>query len=358
MDLLASAAATILGPESEISEGTREIPPFLSRKRRRPTFDEVTEDFRDFHDLSDRRVAKVLKLLSDNSRRFCIREFFTATIDVPYYNAKDDFMDCLGAVGLAHVSRLSRKEWSTVRSIICSKLGHPRRFSQAFLRSERQKLYESRKVYRRNQENPPVSVGDVVTVRDPSTSLLFKGLVISTADNGPDFIGIAGPSSQPSSFIVQLDRPELGIEVYDDVDIYVHQHDSQRPTAAVDGYRIAPSGLRRSNSQHSLSSTTLSLSLSQSQQGPSTQPSQEEREDESVSAAGSISENEENIFLSSQNSSHMTDDEDRSYQPVFEEPKEVILKRCADSVKKVWPGKLLQLYDAESRCKIGSVVEI
>ena len=156
---------------------------------------------------------------------------------------------------------LSRFEWSIVRGVMGVEIGRPRRFSPAFLVAERMKLQAYRTTKRlcsapsssmlcENTKGCPsslVQVGDVVSVCDMKTCTIAKGLVLSTIEpqpvrqqrssrgkHGNHYQHNTSSSSHSyqqhhhhhqwetrKAFLVQLDRQELGIEVYDDIDIAI-----------------------------------------------------------------------------------------------------------------------------------------
>ena len=62
-----------------------------------------------------------IALKSKKFRAFCRQEYFVSAIDRLYF-AQNDFIECLYEHGLGKVTRVSRAEWSYVRSI----LGKPR----------------------------------------------------------------------------------------------------------------------------------------------------------------------------------------------------------------------------------------
>ncbi|XP_065852517.1 protein ALWAYS EARLY 2-like isoform X2 [Euphorbia lathyris] len=152
-------------------------------------------------------------LSSPMVRRWCTFEWFYSAIDYPWF-AKREFVEYLNHVGLGHMPTLTRVEWGVIRS----SLGKPRRFSENFLREEREKL----KLYRDSVRNhytelrtgirddglptdlaKPLKVGQRVIAVHPRTRELKDGSVL-TVDH--------------DCCRVQFDCPEMGVEFVKDID--------------------------------------------------------------------------------------------------------------------------------------------
>ncbi|KAL1539095.1 protein ALWAYS EARLY 3-like [Salvia divinorum] len=160
-------------------------------------------------------------------RRWCIYEWFYSAIDYPWF-AKREFVEYLYHVGLGHVPRLTRVEWGVIRS----SLGKPRRFSEQFLKEEKEKLnqyrYSVRKHYTELREGVreglptdlarPLSVGQRVTAIHPKTREVHDGSVL-TVDH--------------SRCRVQFDQHELGVEFVLDIDCMPLNPLENLPTALV-----------------------------------------------------------------------------------------------------------------------------
>ncbi|XP_042020468.1 protein ALWAYS EARLY 3-like [Salvia splendens] len=160
-------------------------------------------------------------------RRWCIYEWFYSAIDYPWF-AKREFVEYLYHVGLGHVPRLTRVEWGVIRS----SLGKPRRFSEQFLKEEKEKLnqyrYSVRKHYTELREGVreglptdlarPLSVGQRVTAIHPKTREVHDGSVL-TVDH--------------SRCRVQFDHHELGVEFVLDIDCMPLNPLENLPTALV-----------------------------------------------------------------------------------------------------------------------------
>ncbi|PIN18023.1 Retinoblastoma pathway protein LIN-9/chromatin-associated protein Aly [Handroanthus impetiginosus] len=151
-------------------------------------------------------------LLNHRLRRWCTYEWFYSAIDYPWF-AKREFVEYLYHVGLGHVPRLTRVEWGVIRS----SLGKPRRFSEQFLKEEKEKLNQYRDSVRRHYTElregvreglptdlaKPLSVGQRVIAIHPKTREIHDGSVL-TVDH--------------CKCRVQFDRHELGVEFVMDVD--------------------------------------------------------------------------------------------------------------------------------------------
>lgn len=145
-------------------------------------------------------------------RRWCTFEWFYSAIDYPWF-AKREFMEYLNHVGLGNIPRLTRVEWSVIKS----SLGKPRRFSEHFLREERQKLEQYRESVRKHYTElrtgmrdglptdlaRPLFVGQRVIAIHPKSREVHDGSVL-TVDH--------------DKCRVQFDRPELGVEFVMDID--------------------------------------------------------------------------------------------------------------------------------------------
>ncbi|XP_023637492.1 protein ALWAYS EARLY 1 isoform X2 [Capsella rubella] len=153
---------------------------------------ETTHDkTRSFEKLSEHELLqeKVSTCLSyPLVRRWCIFEWFYSAIDYPWF-AKTEFTDYLNHVGLGHVPRLTRLEWSVIKS----SLGRPRRFSGRFLQDERDKLQQYRESVRRHYTElrgcarevlhtdlaRPLSVGNRVIAIHPKTREICDGKILT-----------------------------------------------------------------------------------------------------------------------------------------------------------------------------------
>ncbi|XP_017218646.1 protein ALWAYS EARLY 3 isoform X3 [Daucus carota subsp. sativus] len=159
------------------------------------------------------RTKKLLNCFSNHQvRRWCAFEWFYSAIDYPWF-AKREFVEYLLHVGLGHVPRLTHVEWGVIRS----SLGKPRRFSEQFLKEEKEKLNRYRDSVRTHYTElhsgtreglptdlaRPLSVGQRVTAIHPKTREIHDGSVLTVDHN---------------RCRVQFDRPELGVEFVMDID--------------------------------------------------------------------------------------------------------------------------------------------
>ncbi|XP_004495723.1 protein ALWAYS EARLY 2 isoform X2 [Cicer arietinum] len=151
-------------------------------------------------------------LSSSLVRRWFTFEWFYSALDYPWF-AKREFVEYLNHVGLGNIPRLTRVEWSVIKS----SLGKPRRFSEHFLREERQKLEQYRESVRKHYSElragvrdglptdlaKPLYVGQRVIAIHPKTREIHDGSVL-TVDH--------------DKCRIQFDRPELGVEFIMDID--------------------------------------------------------------------------------------------------------------------------------------------
>ncbi|XP_022722421.1 protein ALWAYS EARLY 3-like isoform X3 [Durio zibethinus] len=166
-----------------------------------------------FHDRALNLKAKLCSFLSSyQARRWCAFEWFYSTIDYPWF-AKREFVEYLDHVGLGHVPRLTRVEWGVIRS----SLGKPRRFSEQFLKEEREKLNQYQESVRTHYADlragigeglptdlaRPLSVGQRVIAVHPKTREIHDGSVLIV---------------DHSRYRIQFDSPELGVEFIMDID--------------------------------------------------------------------------------------------------------------------------------------------
>ncbi|KAL9410355.1 hypothetical protein AB3S75_044171 [Citrus x aurantiifolia] len=145
-------------------------------------------------------------------RVWCVCEWFYSTIDYPWF-AKREFVEYLDHVGLSHVPRLTRVEWGVIRS----SLGRPRRFSEQFLKEEKEKLNQYRESVRNHYSElrsgtkeglptdlaRPLYVGQRIIAVHPRTREICDGSVLTV---------------EHSRYRVQFDKRELGIEFVQDID--------------------------------------------------------------------------------------------------------------------------------------------
>ncbi|CAL9211151.1 unnamed protein product [Musa hybrid cultivar] len=151
-------------------------------------------------------------LSSQLFRRWCTFEWFYSAIDYPWF-AKNDYVEYLNHARLSHIPRFRRAEWSIIRR----SLGKARRFSNKFLSEERMKVEQYRESVRTHYTELlagtteglsrdlaiPLSVGQHVIACHPKTREIHDGTILSVGR---------------SSYRVQFDRPELGVEFVMDID--------------------------------------------------------------------------------------------------------------------------------------------
>ncbi|XP_021727746.1 protein ALWAYS EARLY 3-like isoform X3 [Chenopodium quinoa] len=166
-----------------------------------------------YHDKTVYLKERLCNCLSSHRvRRWCVYEWFYSAIDYPWF-AKSEFVEYLYHVGLGHVPRLTRVEWGVIRS----SLGKPRRFSQQFLKEEKEKLNYYRESVRSHYSElrmgkreglptdlaRPLTVGQRVIAIHPRSREVHNGNVLTVDHN---------------VCRIQFDRPELGVEFVKDID--------------------------------------------------------------------------------------------------------------------------------------------
>jgi DIRP/Myb-like DNA-binding domain len=154
---------------------------------------------------------RIRHAMSVKLRKFCTNEFFYSGIDRPWY-LDTTMTELVQHVGLLPGTKLTRKEWSALRSA----LGRPRRLSNAFLRESRTKLEIHRKTtrnfYSQDHMDPAiaatlprqVAVGQKVIARHPLTRQLHDGTVLTAGFN---------------NYRIQFYRRDLGVEMVRDIDV-------------------------------------------------------------------------------------------------------------------------------------------
>lgn len=163
---------------------------------------------------SDNLQAKKLVhcLSSEPLRKWCTYEWFYSAVDFPWFS-NNEFVHYLDHAKLSHLSKLTRSEWSAIRS----SLGKPRRFSDHFLAVEKEKLEDYRekvrKIYAQLSDGSrdslpadlarPFSIGQHVIVRHPSSRELCDGKVVMMG---------------PNCYKVRFVEPELGVGFVKDTD--------------------------------------------------------------------------------------------------------------------------------------------
>ncbi|XP_010667784.2 protein ALWAYS EARLY 3 isoform X2 [Beta vulgaris subsp. vulgaris] len=179
-----------------------------------------------YHDKTVYLKERLCSCLSNyRVRRWCVSEWFYSAIDYPWF-AKSEFVEYLYHVGLGHVPRLTRVEWGVIRS----SLGKPRRFSEQFLKEEKEKLNYYRESVRshytelrmgRREGLPtdlarPLTVGQRVIAIHPRSREIHDGSVLTVDHN---------------RCRVQFDRPELGVEFVEDIDCMPLNPSENMPTS-------------------------------------------------------------------------------------------------------------------------------
>jgi hypothetical protein len=167
---------------------------------------------------------RIRHAMSVKLRKFCSFEFFYSGIDRPWYFSENTMTELVQHVGLVPGTKLTRKEWSALRST----LGRPRRLSNTFLRESRTKLEIHRKIardfYSREHFDPviaatlprQVAVGQKVIARHPLTRQIHDGSVLT---GGFD------------NYRIQFYRRDLGVEMVRDIDVMPSEPWDNLPTS-------------------------------------------------------------------------------------------------------------------------------
>ncbi|XP_023642732.1 protein ALWAYS EARLY 2 isoform X2 [Capsella rubella] len=201
-------------PEMDVVASTKQVsdscpasvsqkPPNKRKKSLKKSLQERAKSSETIHKASrsSRSLSEQELLLKDKmstalsyplARRRCIFEWFYSAIDHPWF-AKMEFVDYLNHVGLGHIPRLTRLEWSVIKS----SLGRPRRFSERFLQEEREKLKQYRESVRKHYTElrtgareglptdlaRPLSVGNRVIAIHPKTREIHDGKILTVDHN-------------------------------------------------------------------------------------------------------------------------------------------------------------------------------
>jgi hypothetical protein len=155
-------------------------------------------------------------------RRWIRSEFLYSGVDRGFF-LRNEFVECLADMGLAHVTKLTRLEWSAVKG----RLGRPRVLSKTFLEQERGKLERYRIDMRRVQmsllprastvDGPfvylcpkPMSPGQRATCPHPLYRQVLSTCTVINAD------------IKSGTYIVQFDRSSDGTYRVSDTDVFPH----------------------------------------------------------------------------------------------------------------------------------------
>lgn len=124
-------------------------------------------------------------------RQWCYYAHFYSTLDQPYFN-DNEFDCCLAQLGVSEIEKVTKSKWRSVKRLMGSKIGLPRRLSNHFLNAEREKLHFYREEIRLVQANKmkvsatfpfqvneTIHVGDTVIVYFANKSHFCQGCVLS-----------------------------------------------------------------------------------------------------------------------------------------------------------------------------------
>ncbi|CAH2053117.1 unnamed protein product [Thlaspi arvense] len=143
---------------------------------------------------------------SFRARRWCLFEWFYSAIDYPWF-ARQEFVEYLDHVGLGHVPRLTRVEWGVIRS----SLGKPRRFSQQFLKEEKEKLNLYRDSVRKHYDELNTGTREGLPM-DLARPLNVSQRVISIHPKSREIHDGSVLTVDHCRYRIQFDHPELGVE--------------------------------------------------------------------------------------------------------------------------------------------------
>ena len=149
-------------------------------------------------------------------------DYFYSTMDQEYFK-DNEFIPVVQHIGYDIRQPIRRSTLSEIRRLMAKEIGTPRRFSAAFIRKERKRLWDTRKLIRfasydtRSSPSPPtlnpltIHKGDAVIVYSKVNKILCRGRVMS---EGPFY-------SESRGYLITLDNPLLRNEWCNDYDIKV-----------------------------------------------------------------------------------------------------------------------------------------
>ncbi|KAG7582824.1 SANT/Myb domain [Arabidopsis suecica] len=137
---------------------------------------------------------------------------FSLAIDYPWF-ARQEFVEYLDHVGLGHVPRLTRVEWGVIRS----SLGKPRRFSEQFLKEEKEKLYLYRDSVRKHYDELNTGTREGLPM-DLARPLNVSQRVISLHPKSREIHDGSVLTVDHCRYRIQFDHPELGVEFVKDTE--------------------------------------------------------------------------------------------------------------------------------------------
>lgn len=207
---------------------------------------------------TDPRIIKAINGLSSKLRYFILCEWFYSGVDRDYFNSDNsEFNNKLRNMGLGGVTNLTRTEWSAVRA----KMGRRRRFSSAYLKQERQELYQYREQLRCKQmqgvaakhkhsaSSSTAATGSGFEYEVPAP--MTVGQRVTAVHNGKGVLAIGSiltADMDSGQYRVQFDRQELGVEICCDTDVMPHgtpsvlMHRRRRASARAHGAANGPNG--------------------------------------------------------------------------------------------------------------------
>jgi len=162
--------------------------------------------------------SRLINCLQGNGREMARHEFFYSDVDKAWFNFSE-FHKELAEMGVPRNARLTRSEWSLVRSQMKNR---PRIFSRKFIQSQFAQLQSYRQLVRKIQNNTaseelkrnfsyqvlaPIKAGSTVTAYNKGAKILHRGTVLT---------------HKHDTYLVQFERKDLGCEYCLDVEVASH----------------------------------------------------------------------------------------------------------------------------------------
>jgi len=162
--------------------------------------------------------SRLINCLQGNGREMARHEFFYSDIDKAWFNFSE-FHKELAEMGVPRNARLTRSEWSLLRSRMKNR---PRRFSKKFIASQYEQLQSYRQLVRKIQNDlaseelkndfsyevlAPIKAGATVTAYNSRAKILHRGTVLT---------------HKHDTYLVQFERKDLGCEYCPDIEVASH----------------------------------------------------------------------------------------------------------------------------------------
>ena len=206
MDLLGLLACTALG-ESSKNNKKRKFQSYFSDHLITHNNNNNNNDGSDNNNNNHSDHKK--QNISQNVKRWCLFEHFYSSMDLNYF-ADNEFVNCLKLIGFDQVSVTPKSQWAMIRREMGKQIGQPRRLSNHFLKTERDKLEVYRQTMRLSHQSgrsfdefmyplsEPLQVGDRVALYVPKSQEFHQGTILS-------IIRSSNPI-ESSQYLVQFDE--------------------------------------------------------------------------------------------------------------------------------------------------------